>query len=133
MTKIVFYRFGDNWKRCRYLNAWKARNRDAARTSVFREAVAWARTSSARRIGLVFLHDGDERALKEYEWYKKLGVPELNMKALLEADAASGKAEETPAAPAIVPTEGEDEVLNEAPPPPARKATVRRKGKGSKK
>ena len=99
MTRIVYYRFGDNWTRCKYLNAWKARNKDLARTCVFHEALGWTRDPRAKHVGEVFLHDGDPRAINEYQWYKQFGVPELNMKTLLETETE----EQAKAREAVVP------------------------------
>lgn len=87
MTKYVYYRFGDNWKRSKYLSAWKERNLEVARRCNYVYAVGWARSYSARQFGLVFLHDGDAKALREYEWYKQFGIPALNMKELLENES----------------------------------------------
>jgi len=84
--KIVYYYFGNTFKRIAYINAWRRRNEKASRQAVFIQADPWKRDSRARMLGLVFLHDGDERALKEYEWYKKLGLPEENAKELWAED-----------------------------------------------
>lgn len=94
MTKIVYYRFQDNWTRSRRLIAWKRRHAEEARRCVFIEAVPWQRDSRAKRLGLVFLHDGSEAGLKAYAWYKEQGVPEENVASEGGAEAREAEARE---------------------------------------
>lgn len=130
MTKYVYYRFGDNWKRSKYLSAWKARNLEVARRCNYVYAVGWARSYSARQFGLVFLHDGDAKALREYEWYKKFGIPALNMKELLENEtAAEAEIRETVAPVVSDESDGVETVAPKLPKPKgARAKGFKRKG-----
>lgn len=98
--KIVYYYFGNTFKRIAYINAWRWRNEEVARRVVFIQADPWKRDSRAQKLGIMFLHDGDKRALKEYEWYKKFGIPEENARALYAADEAAWR-KQREGAPAV--------------------------------
>lgn len=121
--KIVYYYFGDTFKRMAYINAWRRRNEESARRAVFIQADPWKRDSRARQLGLVFLHDGDARALKEYEWYKKIGIPEENARALFAQDEIARAKD-----PASVPEEKPMEVIA-IEPILTRRGAKRKKGK----